>query len=120
MATRISDKYRGPTRGGSSPWGRIQEVTPIAGGAAAFVSTPSHGGLWLSPTLWRCLPEIARETPYSRGGWFEEDSDVAIPIAFLPELGILGEDKVTRARELILRPNYYLPAVAAALEGVTA
>ena len=67
-----------PVRGGSSPWGAIQSVAPL-GPDVVTVTTASHGGLRVSPGALRRMPEAIQNTAYSRGGWFEEDCDWALP-----------------------------------------
>ena len=71
-----------PARGSSSPWGPVHTVTPLGPDAVA-VTTASHGGLRVSLTALARIPEPLRETPYSRGGWFEEDCDWCIPYLVL-------------------------------------
>ena len=71
-----------PACGSSSPWGPIQTTTPLGPDAVA-VTTASHGGLRISLTALARLPEPLRETPYSGGGWFEEDCDWCIPYLLL-------------------------------------
>jgi len=63
-----------PAQGGSSPWGRIDFVKVVAEGIVQ-VSTPGHGGYWLSPERNRAVPADAR----NEDGWYEEDSEWAIP-----------------------------------------
>ena len=68
-----------PTVGASSPWGAIQRATPFVRNGqtiAVCVSTAGHGGFWVAPHLRTGMAAI--ETPYSRGGWFEEDCDWAL------------------------------------------
>ena len=67
-----------PREGDASPWGRIDGVTPLGPDAVA-VSTPSHGGIWVSPAALERIPQPLRGTAYSGGGWFEEDCDWCIP-----------------------------------------
>jgi len=67
-----------PREGDSSPWGLIDSVTPLGPDAVA-VSTPSHGGIWVSPAGLAKIPAPLRATAYSGGGWFEEDCDWCIP-----------------------------------------
>ena len=67
-----------PCEGDASPWGSIDSVTPLGPDAVA-VSTPSHGGIWVSPAGLERIPEPLRATAYSGGGWFEEDCDWCIP-----------------------------------------
>ena len=67
-----------PGPGDSSPWGLIDSATPLGPDAVA-VSTPSHGGIWVSLEALEAIPEPLRATAYSGGGWFEEDCDWCIP-----------------------------------------
>jgi hypothetical protein len=67
-----------PREGDASPWGSIDSVTPLGPDAVA-VSTPSHGGIWVSPAGLERIPAPLRATAYSGGGWFEEDCDWCIP-----------------------------------------
>src|SRR5271156_4167983 len=71
-----------PACGSSSPWGPIQTIT-LLGPDAVAVNTASHGGLRISLTALVRIPEPLRETPYSGGGWFEEDCDWCIPYLVL-------------------------------------
>jgi DNA repair protein RadC len=56
----------------------IDSATPLGPDAVA-VSTPSHGGIWVAAHALETIPEPLRVTPYSGGGWFEEDCDWCIP-----------------------------------------
>lgn len=67
-----------PREGDASPWGKIDYVTPL-GPEAVSVTTPSHGGIWVTPAALAKIPEPLRATAYSGGGWFEEDCDWCIP-----------------------------------------
>jgi len=67
-----------PREGDASPWGAIDGVTPL-GPEAVSVTTPSHGGIWVTPAALARIPEPLRATAYSGGGWFEEDCDWCIP-----------------------------------------
>jgi hypothetical protein len=67
-----------PREGDASPWGSIDSVTSLGPDAVA-VTTPSHGGIWVSPAGLARIPEALRATAYSGGGWFEEDCDWCIP-----------------------------------------
>ena len=67
-----------PREGDPSPWGLIDRVIPL-GPHAVAVSTPSHGGVWVSPAGLATIPEPLRATAYSGRGWFEEDCDWCIP-----------------------------------------
>jgi len=67
-----------PKPGDCSPWGVIDSATPLGPDAVA-VSTPSHGGIWVTAQALETIPEPLRVTAYSGGGWFEEDCDWCIP-----------------------------------------
>jgi hypothetical protein len=67
-----------PREGDSSPWGMIDSALPL-GPDAISVSTPSHGGIWVSPSGMAKIPEPLRATAYSGDGWFGEDCDWCIP-----------------------------------------
>jgi hypothetical protein len=67
-----------PREGDSSPWGLIDNVAPLGPDAVA-VTTPSHGGIWVSQAALERIPQPLRATAYSGGGWFEEDCDWCIP-----------------------------------------
>ena len=67
-----------PMAGSHSPWGAIDTVTPLGPDAVA-VSTPSHGGIVVSPAGLARMPASIQQTKFSQGGWFEEDCDWALP-----------------------------------------
>ncbi|MBK1666586.1 hypothetical protein CKO28_00830 [Rhodovibrio sodomensis] len=86
MLDRNSDKelrLRGefePVPPRQTPWGAAEHVERIARGIW-HVSTPSHGGIWLSAERTAALPSpelVGRTTP-DGGSWFEEDVEFAIP-----------------------------------------
>lgn len=71
----------------ATPWGRAEIVREIADGIVS-VSTPSHGGIWLSHSRLKAMPYPLRvikrwETPDSP--WFEEDCSSARVICSFPE-----------------------------------
>ena len=82
----------------NSPWGAIQTCRTIAPGIIS-VTTASHGGLHVAPDLLAKMPEAMRSTPYSRGGWFEEDCDWALVAVSFPEA--FGETLVQAAKRTI-------------------
>lgn len=100
-----------PQIGDRSPWGVIDHVEWL-GPDARGVTTPSHGGIAISESSYNTLPESARSTRFSGGGWYEEDCDWAIPyIAF--RLGQFDHDDQTPLARKIL--DRYFPNLAAAL-----
>lgn len=81
-----------PKSGSQTPWGRAENVTPLIAGVIA-VSTPSHGGIWLSPERYAQIPEAAKvkAARWSPAQWFEEDCEVAsVALAFPDELRAAG------------------------------
>jgi len=67
-----------PKAGDLSPWGLIDTATPL-GPEAVLVSTPSHGGIWISPAALARLDRRLQGTAHSSDGWYEEDCDWCIP-----------------------------------------
>lgn len=78
-----------------TPWGKADLVTEIATGITA-VSTPSHGGIHLSPERNAQVPQHYREfaAKWSKGwydgsankvGWYEEDCAAIAVILTFPE-----------------------------------
>ncbi len=66
-------------KGSSSPWGKIDNARgyPDEGQGIYSVSTPSHGGLWLSAEWKKRLPK-GYEPHTGNKTWAEEDCDAAI------------------------------------------
>ena len=73
--------------GKSSPWGKIQYVSPVIPGIHA-VSTVGHGGLKLDRKYNALIPESLR----AEGGWYEEDCEWSIPYVILSEYIIKESD----------------------------
>lgn len=71
---------------GHCPWGKIDQRERISDEIVS-VSTPSHGGLCLSPELWKKFRAVfPNSTSYGGEGFLEEDCDWALaPLAF-PEM----------------------------------
>lgn len=73
-----------------TPWGHPDSVTELAPGIVSY-STPSHGGIWLSPERVAEMPKPLREfVPFGGpqagpGRWFEEDCDWSVVAAAFPE-----------------------------------
>lgn len=71
-----------------SPWGTIDGKEQIAEGIWQ-VSTPSHGGFWLSPERLAKVPVTWRAARWNNtdidSPWFEEDSDSCLVILTFPE-----------------------------------
>lgn len=72
-----------------TPWGTSQDDRTIAPGIVA-VSTPSHGGFWISLERYNQMAPEYQALAYpgltNDGAWFEEDSAwVAVVLSFWPE-----------------------------------
>jgi len=67
----------------SSPWGQIDIRQELAPGIIA-VSTPSHGGFWLSPERWQDLMAAYDEFNCTAPQWLEEDCEVALAVLLWP------------------------------------
>ncbi len=78
--------------GQGTPWGPAQHVKEILPGFW-WVSTAGHGGIFLSLERFEKMPAYMASTPYSQGGWYEEDIDWCLPyVVFEEELKTAGED----------------------------
>ena len=76
---------RAPAVGSWTPWGKADHVTVIAEGLVS-VSTPSHGGYWLSQWRHTQMPPALGAVPTFAGGrWYEEDCDWALVCVAFPE-----------------------------------
>jgi len=82
------------------PWGEVIEARPIAEGLE-WVFTASHGGIHVSSDLLKRMR--VQETPYSRGGFFEEDIDWSLVAVSFPDK-FTGPD--VQAAEDILKSAY--------------
>jgi hypothetical protein len=60
-----------------SPWGAIDGVEVLAEGVV-FVSTPSHGGAWLSDDAQTRMPAAIK--PMHGRRWYEEDCEIWAPL----------------------------------------
>lgn len=71
----------------STPWGTAQSATYFGRGIIMY-STAGHGGIHVSASLLRQIPEYLRiADKYADGkqGWFEEDCAWAIVVLVFPE-----------------------------------
>lgn len=96
-----------------TPWGRFDSCERIASGVY-FVSTPSHGGYWLSPER---RAEVDAKFPgfetFAGGNWFEEDQDWSVVCLAMPYL--FPPEAYERARRTSLRrPD---PALVSRIRG---
>lgn len=89
--------------GKSSPWGKIQDEEQIAEGIV-YVSTASHGGIWVSPELIDRVQQTMRDyAAYWSGSenWFEEDCAAQCVVVSFPEH--FPAEQVERAWETVRR-----------------
>ena len=89
--------------GRSSPWGRVQDEEVIAPGIV-YVSTASHGGIWIAPELIGRVQKSMRDyAAYWSGSsqWFEEDCAAQCVVVSFPEH--FGAEQVERARAVVDR-----------------
>jgi hypothetical protein len=76
-----------------TPWGAADQVSPIGDGIA-YISTPSHGGVYVPPELNEQIPAEWREASWrglAKAGWYEEDCDAAMVILTFPHSFARGE-----------------------------
>lgn len=101
-----TNTYPGPA---VSPWGAVEFKTEIASGIWR-VSTPSHGGLWLSPERWEGLfyafPAFRAR---SGTGWLEEDCEYGAAVLAFP--ADFDDDMLTDG--VNLAKHKWLPGIAA-------
>lgn len=71
----------------NTPWGHADTVKTVGDQGIRFVSTPSHGGIFVPDMLMAKMPEALKgSNSYSGcGQWFEEDVEWAIPVLAFPE-----------------------------------
>jgi len=89
--------------GKGSPWGTVQDEEIIADGIV-YVSTASHGGIWVSrDLLGRVKREMQDYAAYWSGSsqWFEEDCAAQCVVVSFPEH--FPADKVERAWATVKR-----------------
>lgn len=98
----------------TSPWGQVDYCTKICDGIW-IISTPSHGGIYVAPELYETMPEPMQSTPYSSGGYFEEDCDWVLPFIVFEEQIRNGEHEYSKklveegvARSRLARAAYFL------------
>ena len=79
-------------KGSSSPWGKIDNARglPDEGEGIYSVSTPSHGGLWLSSDWKKKLPKSYKPFTGNKT-WAEEDCDAVIVLQAFGLLTLFAE-----------------------------
>ena len=73
-----------------SPWGKPDSQRDVADGIV-LLSTPSHGGYWLSQERYDSLPKALQCNVYGGSTFFEEDIEAAI-IDFYYDIEIINPD----------------------------
>lgn len=87
-----------------TPWGRADHVKQVIPGMW-WVSTPSHGGFYLSLERMLRMPDWAIATPrWADGPWFEEDCEWCIPV-------IVFWDEFKHSEKAASQPDTYVNAV---------
>jgi hypothetical protein len=89
--------------GKSSPWGIVQDEEVIADGII-YVSTASHGGIWVARELMHRIQKEMRDyAKYWSGSsqWFEEDCAAQCVVVSFPEY--FPADQVERAWDSVRR-----------------
>jgi len=82
-------------KGSHTPWGAAQHVRELVPGIWN-VDTAGHGGIKLDRERHAQLPAECRR----EGGWFEEDCDICIPLAFFfDEIRVATEAGASFTRE---------------------
>jgi hypothetical protein len=74
-----------------TPWGKPDTQTVIAEGIIA-VTTPSHGGIWLSPERLAEMPQHLRSCSFTHDNWFEEDTAWCAVALTWPEFFPMQQD----------------------------
>lgn len=90
-------------KGKSSPWGIVQDEEQIADGII-YVSTASHGGIWVAPELLHLLTDVMKDyAAYWSGSsqWFEEDCAAQCVVVSFPQY--FDADQVERAWATVRR-----------------
>jgi len=77
-----------------TPWGVAENVTMIAAGIE-LISTPSHGGVYLSPARNAVVPDGARNA----NRFYEEDSEWTIPATVFAEEFAAATSSITDAHK---------------------
>lgn len=93
-----------PKKGGPSPWGVIDGIEVLEEGIL-FVSTPSHGGAWLSPeNLAKMRPALKTPSSFYHAGspWFEEDCEILRVVIAFPHL---FKTPLSQAQEMLCKSN---------------
>lgn len=94
----------------STPWGTADCVTEVTDGIW-FLSTPSHGGYYITPDRRSEMPAALREADtFAGGNWYEEDCDWSIVALAFP--AVFPKDAVEAARKTL---KVYRPAIYTAL-----
>lgn len=99
-----------------TPWDHADHAERIGPGLW-FVSTPGHGGLWLSPQRQADFKaKFPAFVPFTgTAEWLEEDCDWAVGVLAFPDAFQPHQVEIARATVLVYPTNYF-DAVKAVLE----
>jgi len=68
-----------------TPWGVAQQAEQLSDDVVS-VYTAGHGGIHVGTESLKRIPEGYHQTWAGEVGWYEEDSDVIVPMYYLPEV----------------------------------
>lgn len=91
-----------------TPWGLSHSVNYVGDHGIKWVSTSSHGGVFIPKNLNKMIPPRFR----SASGWYEEDCQWSIPYSLLPVF--FERQEVENAREVL---KHWYPHVEARITG---
>ena len=87
-----------PTENSHTPWGPAQQVERLDDGIY-FVSTASHGGIWLSESRRRKLPMNYKPWTGSQT-WHEEDCDASM-VAWFFDLKTIDQAQLEKTAQYL-------------------
>jgi hypothetical protein len=94
-----TERSPAPRRNSATPWGPADDARTVAEGIVS-VSTPSHGGIWVSEARQLQMPRAFRQ----QGNWYEEDCEWALVAASFPsEFRAAFGDKTVESAERTIK-----------------
>lgn len=100
MQTLAVQQYM-PKVGDWTPWGVADRVELVGDSGIVFVSTPSHGGYWVPPSLDVEIDPLYRAwgQRWAAEGWYEEDCCAAAVAVCLSRF--FSPEQVERASTML-------------------
>lgn len=110
-------------QGSMSPWGKVESAVTLwedfeDGRYAHSVTTPSHGGIKLSPLMESGMPDHLKSPRHKGTGWYEEDCEWSLVFLRYPGMDWAQGDTTGERHEAIRKAahatakHYYPEAVA--------